>query len=36
VFVVANATKTREQKFNSKLQLQFVIVVYLGGKIKGK
>jgi hypothetical protein len=35
VFVIANATKIREKKINSKLQLQLVIFVYLGGKING-
>jgi hypothetical protein len=36
MFVVTNATKTRENKFKSKLQLQFVNVVNLGGKKGGK
>jgi hypothetical protein len=36
MFVVTNATKTKGKKIKSKLQLQFVNVVYLGGKIKEK
>ncbi len=34
VIIVASATITRENKFISKLQLQFVIVVCSGGKKK--